>query len=117
MPKRFKKKLVQIDGRHWTEFLRQEGEIRMWRQIDKGVFERGGVILSIRRGFNGFSVRSCMNHPLSGEKTIFRVGISREEMIKLFTNPRTHTGKGFVPNNAKKSLEEAFEFVEKHKDF
>lgn len=41
------------------------------------------------------SVATAINHPKTGKNQLYRRNISYNELLKLFKNPRTHTGRGY----------------------
>ena len=41
------------------------------------------------------TVATCVHHPKKGKTQLFRRGVSLVELDKIFSNPRTHTEKGY----------------------
>lgn len=41
------------------------------------------------------TVGTCIEHPKRGKTQLFRRGVGYKELLKIFQNPRVHTGKGY----------------------
>lgn len=57
-------------------------------------FRRGGCGLTIWYG--KMTVRTAMTHPQMGNTQMYRKRVDMTLMETLFSNPRTHTNKGYV---------------------
>lgn len=101
------------DYRTWQDFLIEEAQKYSWHKISDGVYDKAGVRIKIahRGKGHGFQVVTFLKHPQWGDTSLIRENISREEMVLIFKNPRTHTGKGWNPNSPKRRLERAFKAV------
>ena len=53
------------------------------------------------------TIGTCLHHPEKGRTQLFRKGLSLEQVEKLFSNPREHTGKGYRFRRDKKNLRAA----------
>lgn len=45
--------------------------------------------------YSKMTVATVLNHPKQGRQQLYRKDVTRQELEKLFKNPRQHTGKGF----------------------
>jgi hypothetical protein len=58
-------------------------------------FTRPGV-KRINVYYSTMTVATCIEHPVKGKTQLFRRNvICKKELDKIFTNPRTHTNKGY----------------------
>lgn len=45
--------------------------------------------------YSKMTVGTVINHPKKGRTQMFRRNVSSKELLDIFTDPRTHTGKGY----------------------
>ena len=57
-------------------------------------FRRGGCGLTI--WYTKMTVRTAMTHPRMGTTQMYRKRVDMALMEALFSNPRTHTNKGYI---------------------
>ena len=56
-------------------------------------FRRWGVRVNVY--YTKMTVGTCMDHPSKGKTQLFRRNVTRNQLIEIMGNPRTHTGKGY----------------------
>lgn len=49
------------------------------------------------------TVGTVISHPFKGRTQLHRKNVSEEELVKIFKNPRQHTGKGYYQKDKKGS--------------
>lgn len=45
--------------------------------------------------YSKMTVATSLNHPKKGKTQLYRKNVAPSELIKIFKNPRQHTGKGY----------------------
>jgi hypothetical protein len=45
--------------------------------------------------YTTMTIGTSLSHPVMGKTQLFRRNVTRTELIKIFANPRSHTGKGY----------------------
>lgn len=51
--------------------------------------------INVWEGRKGRTVGTYLTHPKQGKTQLFRRKVTDSELVKIFENPRIHTGKGY----------------------
>lgn len=56
----------------------------------------GSVSIIVYFTDHGYTVATCLDHPSKGRTQLIRPDLGMEELERVFGNPRTHSGKGYI---------------------
>lgn len=87
----FIEKIGHAEGWEFLEFQENIGMMYFHKSID-------GFDCRINVYITKMSVTTYMNHPKKGKGQLYRKNVNLPELIKIFKNPRQHTGKGYYEN-------------------
>lgn len=80
--------LAELYGWQFLEYQENIGLMSFTKQLDESR-ARVNVYLTT------MTVGTCIMHPKHGKTQLFRRGVGYKELLKIFQNPRVHTGKGY----------------------
>jgi len=49
------------------------------------------------------TVATMIDHPKKGRTKLYRKGLSQKQIVKIFQDPRLHTGKGYYTKKEKRA--------------
>lgn len=81
------------NGWSYKQFDTNTGMISFIKPVDKDGYNRINIFLTT------LTVATAINHPKMGRNQLYRKGLNINQIKKLFTNPRLHTGKGYRYSN------------------
>jgi hypothetical protein len=80
-------KLTEMAEKHGWRLIKWQEDIKMVS------FKKGDDRVNIYT--TTMTVATCVRHPKLGKTQLFRRGVTRLELDKIFENPRVHTKKGY----------------------
>jgi hypothetical protein len=84
------KQIAEKNG--WQAIDAKDPYMESYSKIIEGSPARINVWSSLKRGT---TVGTYLNHPKQGKTQLFRRWVSEKELVKIFENPRIHSGKGY----------------------